>query len=94
MLRITRNGTDDRFEFRGIDRAQVGQVVSSFLSTMREFTVPGGERDARTADPNNHNSGQEYAESRLVPPSAFTIEWQDGNGDWDPAKPTDTITVK
>ena len=94
MLRVYRKPNGQRFEFRSIDRSHCAKIIGSLMSTMREFVEPGDIKDARTADPNNRSPLQSYAESRLIPPSEFMIEWQDGNGMWDESKPVETIRVE
>lgn len=94
MLRIRRKG-GAWFEFRGIDRSQAGAVAASFLQQWgTEFTDPfPTPLDSRTADPNNANPNQARAGTRRVAASEYEAVWQDGNGDWDEGRPTETVPL-
>lgn len=95
MLRIYRKPDGQKFEFRYIDKSQVASTITNFLHyNAREFVDPSSQReDGRTADPTNQNPTQAFAPSRVVPADEFAFEWQDGNGVWDDAKPTETVRV-
>jgi hypothetical protein len=92
MLRLHRRGSESKFEYRHVDRSQVPALVAAFLQQWgKEFATPGDALDSRTADPANRRQAQ--AATRPIPRSEFVAEWQDGNGVWDEAAPTEVIPI-
>lgn len=77
MLRIRYKNRETVFEFRNIKRAKALNEVASHRFFYRTETVTIDGREVE----------------RKIDPADMIVEWQDGDGDWNPAAPIEVIPV-